>query len=46
MEREVLVLEPAAAAFSAKSLIGAPVLEAGTSDPIIGTISLEGDPPW
>jgi hypothetical protein len=38
----VLVQDPAAAAFSAKSLIGAPVLGAGTSDPIIGTISLEG----
>jgi len=38
----VLVREPAAAAFSANSLIGAPVLGAGSSDPIIGTISLEG----
>jgi hypothetical protein len=38
----VLVQDPAAAAFSAKSLIGAPVLGAGTSDPITGTISLEG----
>ena len=38
----MLVQDPAAAAFSAKSLIGAPVLGAGTSDPITGTISLEG----